>query len=110
MLRASSLAFEYPLEITAVVDPSAPTGIPGGNLLLRLVDAVLVNAEPLPQIHGEIIDQLGPEALVDAASVFGNFQMMNRVAEASGIPIPAQAIERERELVDLLDIERFIKH
>ena len=110
MLRASSLTFDYPLEITAVVDPSVPTGVPGGNLLLRLVDAVLVEAEPLHQIHSEIVEQLGPEALVDAASVFGNFQMMNRVAEASGIPVPAQFIDRERELVDLLDIERFIKH
>ena len=35
---------------------------------------------------------------------------MNRVAEASGIPVPPQAIKRERELVDQLDIERFIKH
>ena len=110
MLRASSLTFDYPLEITAVVDPSVPTGVPGGNLLLRLVDALLVEAEPLHQIHSEIVELLGPEALVDAASVFGNFQMMNRVAEASGIPVPAQFIDRERELVDLLDIERFIKH
>lgn len=110
MLRASSLAFEYPLEITAVIDPSVPTGIPGGNLLLRLVDAVLADSEPMPQIHGEVIDELGPEALVDAAAVLGNFEMMNRVAEASGIPVPNQFIDRERELVDLLDIERFIKH
>ena len=109
MLRASSLAFDYPLEIDAVVDPSVPTGIPGGNLLLRLVDAVLANTEPVADVHAEIIEELGPEALVDAASVLGNFEMMNRVAEASGIPIPVQSIDRERELVDRLGIERFIK-
>mgnify|MGYP001814416674 FL=1 len=110
MLRASALAFDYPLDIAAVVDPSLPTGVPGGKLLLRLVDAVLARTEPVPDVHRAIIDELGPEALVDAASVFGNFEMMNRVAEASGIPVPPQAIERERELVDQLDIERFIKH
>jgi len=110
MLRASALAFDYPLDPNAVVDPSLPTGIPGGNLVLRLVDAVMTGSEPLADVHRAIIEELGPEALVDAASVFGNFEMMNRVAEASGIPIPAQAIDRERDLIEQLDIGRFIKH
>lgn len=109
MLRASSLAFEYPLNISAVADPSVPTGVPGGDLLLRLVDAVMIGTEPLAEVHAAIIDELGPEALVDAASVFGNFEMMNRVAEASGIPIPAQSIDRERDLIEQLNIGRYIK-
>jgi hypothetical protein len=110
MLRASSSAFEYDLDVDALVDPSIPTGVPGGNLLLRLVDAVLIAAEPLDGIQGEIIGELGPEALVDAASVFGNFEMMNRVAEVSGIPIPRQAIDRSRDLIERLDIGGFVKH
>jgi len=110
MLRASSIAFDYSLDIDAVVNPLVPTGVPGGNLLLRLVDAVLADTEPLADVHAAIIDELGPEALVDAASVLGNFEMMNRVAEASGIPIPAQSIDRDRVLIDQLDIGRFIKY
>ena len=61
------------------------------------------------QVHDEIIGELGPEALVDAASVFGNFEMMNRVAEVSGIPIPQQGIDRNQDLIDRLDIGRFVK-
>jgi hypothetical protein len=110
MLRASSSAFEYDLDVDALRDPAIPTGVPGGNLLLRLVDAVLVHTEPLEHVHLEIVDELGPEALVDAASVFGNFEMMNRVAEVSGIPIAQQSIDRNRDLIDRLDIGRFIKH
>ena len=109
MLRASSSAFEYDVNLDAVVDPSIPCGIPGGNLLLRLVDAVLGATESLEGIHEEITEELGPESLVDAASVFGNFEMMNRVAEVSGIPIPQQGIERERDLIERLDLARFIK-
>ncbi|MDJ0792488.1 MAG: hypothetical protein QNJ71_11385 [Acidimicrobiia bacterium] len=110
MLRASSSAFGYDVNVDALVDPSIPTGVPGGTLLLRLVDAVLTESEALDGIHGEIIGELGPEALVDAASVFGNFEMMNRVAEVSGIPIPQQGIDRNRDLIERLDMERFIKH
>jgi hypothetical protein len=109
MLRASSFAFEYDLDLDALRDPSIPTGVPGGNLLLRLVDAVLVRTEPLEPVHDEIAGELGPEALVDAASVFGNFEMMNRVAEVSGIPIPQQSIDRTRDLIDRLDIGGFVK-
>ena len=109
MLRASSSAFEYSLDLDALRDPAIPTGVPGGNLLLRLVDAVLVRTEPLTKVHDEIIGELGPEALVDAASVFGNFEMMNRVAEVSGIPIPQQGIDRNQDLIDRLDIGRFVK-
>ena len=110
MLRESAKAFEYELEMEAIRDPSIDIGVPGGNLLLRLVDAVLTNSEPLVQVHDAIIEELGPESLVDAATVFGNFEMMNRVADASGIPIPAAGIEREKSLVELLDLSGFLRH
>ena len=110
MLRASSSAFEYDLDVDALRDPAIPTGIPGGSLLLRLVDSVLTDSEPLDGVHDEIIAELGPESLVDAASVFGNFEMMNRVAEVSGIPIPQQGIDRNRELIERLEIGGFVKH
>lgn len=110
MLRESAKAFEYDLNMEAVRDPSLPIGVPGGNLLLRLVDALLTDSEPADEVRREIVDQLGPAALVDAASVFGNFEMMNRIADASGIPIPAAGIEREKALVELLDLSGFIRH
>ena len=109
MLGASSSEFGYEVEVDALVDPRVPSGVPGGNLLLRLVDAVLVESEPLEQVHDEIIRELGPESLVDAASVFGNFEMMNRVAEVSGIPISRQSIDRHTDLIDRLDIRGFIQ-
>lgn len=110
MLRASATAFEYDLNVDAVRDPQLPTGVPGGNLMLRLVDSVLAGTEPLADVHDAIIAELGSEALVDAASVFGNFEMMNRVAEASGIPVSAVAIDRHSELIDAIEIRHFRKH
>ena len=109
MLRESAAAFKYDLDIEAVRDPSVDIGVPGGNLLLRLVDSVLTGSEPLADVQAAIIEELGPEALIDAASVFGNFEMMKRIADASGIPIPAAGIEREKALVELLDLSGFIR-
>lgn len=110
MLRASSLALDYELDVRAIGDPTLESGVPGGNALMQLVDAVLRESDvPVSDAQREIIETLGPEALVDAAAVFGNFEMMNRVAEGSGIPIPAQAIERQREDLELLGLDRFIK-
>lgn len=110
MLRESASAFDYELVVAALRDPTEPVGVPGGNLLLRLVDAVLIDSEPIAGVHSEIIDKLGPEALVDAAAVHGNFEMMNRVADASGIPVPAASIERHSELIGSLEIGAFLRH
>jgi hypothetical protein len=58
----------------------------------------------------DVIEELGPEALVDAASVFGNFAMMNRIAEGTGIPLAKQMQDREQDLIAELGLERLKKH
>ncbi|MCL1593563.1 MAG: hypothetical protein M3132_04325 [Actinomycetia bacterium] len=110
MLRASANKFGYEMDIAAIADPGIPIGVPGGDLLLHLVDVLHgESAASLQSVHSGIIERLGTEALVDAAAVFGNFQMMNRVAEGSGISIPRVAIERELDIVTrlgLLDLKK----
>ena len=110
MLRVSALAFGYDLDITAIGDPSIPVGIPGGNDLLSLVDATMAGSpDDLADAQGAIIGTLGPESLVDAASVYGNFEMMNRVAEGTGISIPAQTIVRMKDTIEDLGIDSLQK-
>ena len=110
MLRESAIAFGYDFDPETVADPAVRTGIPGGNALLRFVDTVLQRVDvSLDRAHADVVDELGPESLVDAASVFGNFQMMNRVAEGTGIPVAAIAVEREAGLIatlGLLDLRK----
>ncbi len=38
-------------------------------------------------IRKRLIAELGPEGFVDAAAVLGNFERMNRIADATGIPL-----------------------
>lgn len=110
MLRESATAFGYDVDIAAVGDPSRALGIPGGDELLRFVDTIMTGSpDELDSARSTIIDHLGPESLVDAASVFGNFEMMNRVAEGTGIQIPRQSIERMRDTIDVLGLERLLR-
>lgn len=108
MLRESASAFAYDLDLAAVADPGIPIGIPGGAELIAFVDAV-VSGGDLSSTHAAVRDVLGPEALFDAAAVIGNFQMMNRVAEVSGIGVPPQAIDREAGTIELLGLDRFVR-
>ena len=110
MLSSSAIAYGYDLNIAAIRDPSIGTGVPGGTELLHFVDAVHTGGhDDLMRAQGEIIDLLGPESLVDAAAVFGNFEMMNRVAEGSGIPVARQSIERMGDTIDQLGMISLLK-
>ena len=110
MLRESAQALGYETDLTVVRDLDRPSGIPGGRELLRLVDATLARSEPLPPVQDAVLETLGAEALVDAAAVLGNFEMMNRVADATGIPVAGASIEREQALISSLDIAGFRDH
>jgi len=98
------------LDLRAIGDPSVPIGIPGGNALLRLVDACLTgDDDQRDEAHRAVRDELGDDGLMHAAGVFGNFQMMNRIAEGTGIPIPRQRVEASMDIIRLIDAERMLK-
>ncbi len=110
MLSSSAIAFGYDFNLAAIGNPSIPTGIPGGTELLGFVDAVFEAGNPgVGTAQSAVIDALGSESLVDAAGVLGNFEMMNRVAEGTGIPLPAQTIDRMRYEIDALGLGDFLK-
>ncbi|MCL1587466.1 MAG: hypothetical protein M3092_03535 [Actinomycetia bacterium] len=111
MLRESALAYDYNIDLRAIADPSIHLGVPGGNTLLQFIDAMTGASSVSPSdARRAVVDELGPEALVDAAAVFGNFAMMNRIAEGTGIPLAKQAEIREQDLIATLGLDRLKKH
>lgn len=79
--------------------------MPAGRALIGLVDAFLLDdVDTRDAARQAVINEAGPEAFVDAAAVFANFEMMNRVAEGTGIPVPPQAIERESLMLKRLGL------
>lgn len=108
MLRASAEATITPLEPRAITDRSLDPLIPHGAVLLDFVDAVLLETtEERVAQRNRVLDDLGEAALVDASGVIGNFQMMNRIADATGMPVGKGTLKRTAEWRELLDLDKF---
>lgn len=51
--------------------------------------------------------KFGPEALVDAACIIGNFERMNRIADGTGIPIEAPLAALTSDIREELNLDSF---
>lgn len=61
----------------------------------------------LAETRSAVVDALGPEALVDSCGVAATFNAIDRVADATGIPIDEKRIAVTADLRDRLGIDRF---
>ena len=90
MLRASAQTVGVELDLRAVGDRGVDPGDRQAAALLAFTDA-LVGRERhrLGDVRGALRELMGDLAVAQAASVAGNFEMMNRIVDATGIPVPA---------------------
>ena len=83
-------------------------GVIHGALLSDFATAAVIGDEPeLERTRREILDQLGPEQLVDAAALVAHYEKMDRIADATGIPLDAPMQILGGELRDSLGIGKF---
>jgi len=91
----------------SVVDGKG-AGIDGGDTLLAFVDAAKgQDADELARARNAVAEKFGPEALVDAACVIGNFERMNRIADGTGIPIEAPLAALTSDIREELNLDSF---
>jgi hypothetical protein len=93
-------------------------GIPHSEALIRFVDALVEgDAKALSAARDTLVDEMGPEAFVDAAGVTSNFQRMVRIADSTGIPLelldedggdPYGVLEMSKQLNEQLGINDFV--
>lgn len=96
------------LDPAAITDRSIDPLLPAGRALLDFVDAVLTGtAEKQAAARTAVLDGVGPTGLVDAAGVIANFEMMNRIADATGMPVGKGTLKRTAEWRELVGIDRF---
>jgi hypothetical protein len=107
MLRESSKAFGYNVDLRAVTDTSIDPGIPHGSLLVAFSDAVLGRQDVDP-LRSELVEAIGDEGLLGAAGVIGNFSMMNRIADATGMPVGKGFLAATEDVRKLLGLDRFM--
>jgi hypothetical protein len=95
LLRGSSQAGE--IDLTAAVNSHADSGIPNGTTLNTFAEAVLGSDDAaLASARNTLCAELGPAGLVDSAAIVATFMQMDRIADATGIPLDTQV----RDLTD----------
>lgn len=94
-------------ELRAVVDRGADPLLPGGQSLIALGRAAVEVPRPDRAPLEAVAAELGLAAAVDTAAVAANFQIMNRVVDATGLPVGPRRIEANAAIVDVLALHRF---
>ncbi len=110
MLRASATATGTNIDLNAITDNDAGDGgVPHGSLLTDFAEAVLDDDEArLTDTRRRVRETLGDAAFVDAAAVIANYSALDRVADATGIPLEAAKESNTIELRAELGINEFI--
>ncbi len=107
MLRASIEHTGDDYKLDGVIG-NGDGGIPQGGLLIEFAEAAIEGDDArLSTAREQLLNTLGPEALVDAASVVATFNAIDRVADATGTPIDDERIEITAEMRAQLGIDRF---
>ena len=109
LLRASGEHNGQAIDLDAVIGAAdGDGGIPGGDLLVAFAEAVVgEDAQALADARRAVLDTLGEQALVDSCGVAATFNAIDRVADATGIPIDEARVEPSAGLRDRLGIDRF---
>ena len=83
-------------------------GIPHGQLLVEFAEAVLADSdEQLLRARSALRGSVGDAALVDAAAVVGFFNAIDRVADATGIPLDPERIPQTADFRAALGLDAF---
>jgi hypothetical protein len=84
-------------------------GIPSGELLVEFAEAVVGgDDERLSHTRAGLSERLGAKGLVDATAVVGFFNAIDRVADATGIPLDPERLESTAGFRAELGIDGFV--
>ncbi len=108
LLRESGKSKAKHYELQGVTDRSLETGVENEDVLLAYADAFW-NKDPgvLDQARGALAERMGAGAVVEAAITVANFGLVDRIANAIGIPLDAMAISATSDFRAALGIDQF---
>ena len=79
-----------------------------GRALIAFADAVLGDDDAvLARARQSVLAALGPAGLADAAAVVGLFNAIDRVADATGIPLEPEKAAASADFRAALGLDRF---
>ena len=108
MLRESSNAKGEGYDLNLLTGAGGDGNIAHGALLVSFADAVMGSDDRrLDEIRAAIRSRMGDAALVDAAAIVATFNAIDRVADATGIPIEDAKAESTADIRAALGINQF---
>jgi alkylhydroperoxidase family enzyme len=111
LLRESRQAKGESSDLTVLIGGRGDGNIPQGDLLVAFADAVLSEDDQrLAEVHSALRTTMGDAALVDAAAVAATFNAIDRIADATGIPIEDANAESTAELRASLGLNVFAEN
>ena len=98
-----------PVDLSRVNTPGADDGgVAHGALLLAFTDAVMGDDDArLARERKALRAVLSDEAFVDTCAVIGAFNVVDRIADATGIPLDEGLAAMSAEVREELDLARF---
>ena len=107
MLRVSSQMAGTDVDLAAVNGAArTASGVEHGEELLAFTEA-LMRGEAAAIERQRLRGLLSPEAFVDVAAVVGSFNVVDRIADATGIPLDAVLLAMSQEVREQLELSRF---
>ena len=109
VLRASGQKDGEEFDLNNVIGTGdGDVGVAHGNLLVEFSDAVIADdATAMEGYRATLIEELGEEALIDAAGTVASFNAVVRVADGTGIPLDEFKQDPAREIMNELGLEDF---
>ena len=109
LLRASGLTQNRDYDLKPVTGAAGGGGgIAHGRLLIDFAETVLgEDEEALDRARAALQSAIGPAGLVDAAGVIGLFNAIDRIADATGIPLEAEKAAATVDLRFALGLDGF---
>ncbi len=105
----SGKAHQTEVELDAVVGHAGSNGgVAHGALLVRFTEAVMgPDDAALDGARAAALQALGEAAFVDACATIGAFNVVDRIADATGIPLDDGLVVMSQQVRDELDLGRF---
>ncbi len=108
LLRESGRHTGDDYDLTAIVeDGAASGGVAAGQALVRYADAFYEDGDGFAAARDRLHEEIGAEALVDAAGVLAIFNAVVRIADATGIPLEEQKARMSDDFRGALGIDDY---
>lgn len=110
MLSLSADLSETSVDLEMVTGEEADSdgGVEHGEALAKFAEAIAKREEDsLIETRDALVQEAGPEVMVDAAAVAANFQRMVRIADSTGIPLDDRSLALSAGVRKQLDLGEY---